>query len=382
MTRTIKVACAQMDVTPAPVQERLARAERLANEAAQAGAQLIAFPEMFNTGYAYSPENYALAEPLDGLTFTWMRQTAARLNAHLAGTFLLRDNTDIYNALLLVAPDGRFWRYNKNYPWGWERAYFRDDHQTVVAHTDLGDIGMLICWDLGHTDLWNQYAGRVDLMLVCSSPPLITEPTYHLPDGTTLQAKDMGPVFLSMKDTGSQVFVQMLAEQTAWLGVPALYTSHCGQFRSSMPNASQSLALMTLTAPWLAKFVSIAHKMEMTCGMVSGSKILSADGQAQAEQALEAGESYVLGEITLAETHPQPKGPQPEERGGLASHLISDVALPAITIPTYRAMVRKAWGAHMAPADSSTRRWLPAFGLGAAVILGLGYLIGKNSRNC
>ena len=111
MTRTIKVASIQMDITPAPVNERLTRAERLANEAAEAGAQLIAFPEVFNTGYVYSPENYALAEPLDGPTSTWMRQTAARLNVHLAGTFLLHDQTDIYNALLLVAPDGRFWRY-------------------------------------------------------------------------------------------------------------------------------------------------------------------------------------------------------------------------------------------------------------------------------
>jgi hypothetical protein len=195
-----------------------------------------------------------------------------------------------------------------------------------------------------------------------------------------LEAKDMGPVFVSMKDTGTQVFVQMLAEQTAWLGVPTVYTSHCGQFRSTVPNASQSLALMVPTAPKLAKFVSIASQMELTCDMISGGKILSADGQVRSEQSLEAGESYLLGEITLAETHPQPQGPQPKERGGLASHLISDVALPAITIPTYRDGVRKAWGAHMAPIDSSTRRWLPALGIGAAAILGLGYLLGKNSR--
>lgn len=78
LTPTIKVASIQMDVTPAPLKVHLARAERLANEAAQAEAMLIAFPEVFNTGYIYSPENYALAEPLDGLTFTWMRQTAVR----------------------------------------------------------------------------------------------------------------------------------------------------------------------------------------------------------------------------------------------------------------------------------------------------------------
>ena len=380
MTHTLKVASIQMDVTPGSVKERLERAERLAEAAAQAGAQLIAFPEVFNTGYAYHPQNYQLAETLDGPTFTWMRQTAARLHAHLAGTLLLRDQTDIYNALILMAPDGRYWRYNKNYPWAWERAYFRDDHRTVVARTELGDIGLLICWDVAHADLWRQYAGRVDLMVICSSPPRVTQPTYHLPDGATLGWQDMGPAFRSMQDAGALVFGQMVSEQTAWLGVPALYTSHCGQFRSTLPNAGASLALMVPAAPWLAKYMPVADQMEMACGMVSGGKILTAGGQVQAEQTLEAGESCLLGEVTLGETHPQTHGSQPAQRGPRLTYLLSDVALTALAIPAYRAGARLAWGAHMAPVDNSTRRWLPALGLGAAVALGLGYWLGRCSR--
>ena len=108
-----------MDANPAPTGERLARAERLVGEAAAAGAQLVVLPELFNVGYGYSAANHRLAEPPAGPTIAWMKETAARLNVHLAGSLMLLDGDEAYNALLLLAPDGRTWRYDKNYPWGW-----------------------------------------------------------------------------------------------------------------------------------------------------------------------------------------------------------------------------------------------------------------------
>ncbi|MDY7042359.1 MAG: nitrilase-related carbon-nitrogen hydrolase, partial [Chloroflexota bacterium] len=85
MSRTIKVAAVQMDANPTPTADRLARAHRLVVRAAQAGAQLVVLPELFNTGYAYTHENHLLAEPLDGPTATWIKETAAGLKVHLAG---------------------------------------------------------------------------------------------------------------------------------------------------------------------------------------------------------------------------------------------------------------------------------------------------------
>jgi len=88
MARQLKIAAIQMDANPAPTGERLERAERLVIAAAQSGAQLVVLPELFNTGYAYAESNYRRAELPDGPTVTWLREMAARLNVHLAGSLM------------------------------------------------------------------------------------------------------------------------------------------------------------------------------------------------------------------------------------------------------------------------------------------------------
>ena len=125
MPKVIQVAATQMDPAPAPLAERLGRAERLVAAAAAQGAALLALPELFNTGYIYDERNYALAEAPDGPTATWLRQMASRYGLHLGGALLLRDGDEIYDSPPLAAPDGQTWRYDKRYPWAWERAYFR-----------------------------------------------------------------------------------------------------------------------------------------------------------------------------------------------------------------------------------------------------------------
>src|SRR6266498_2555445 len=105
--RTICIAAIQMDVQPAQTDSRLYRADQIIQDTVQLGAELVVLPELFNTGYAYMDENFSRAEASDGATVTWMKRTARRMGVHLAGTLLLRDAGDIYNAMLLVAPDGQ-----------------------------------------------------------------------------------------------------------------------------------------------------------------------------------------------------------------------------------------------------------------------------------
>jgi hypothetical protein len=335
----LRVAAVQMDANPAPTADRLARAERLVIQAAESGAQLVVLPELFNTGYSYQAENHARAETADGPTATWKREIAGRLGVHLAGSLMLLDGGEVTSALLLLAPDGRRWRYDKNYPWGWERGFFREPRTrpaVTVAKTELGAIGMLICWDAGHPRLWELYAGRVDLMVICSSPPDVGHAVYRFPDGSQITVEEFGPRVASIRDSTQAVFDEMIDQQTAWLGVPAVNTVGCGEIRTPVPQGVVSLLGYAIGAPWLLKHLAQANQMEMVCGMVHQCKVVAGDGRVLTRLTKEDGESFTLAEVQLSEPRPVPRGPQPPSPIPGLAYFISDHYLPAIVKPVYR----------------------------------------------
>ena len=336
MPGIIKAAVVQMDITLAPTLERLERAERWVTEAVRSGAQLVVLPELFNTGYAYSDANFQLSEPIDGMTSTWMKKTAARLGIHLAGSLLLRETDDIFNALLLYSPSGQMWRYDKKYPWAWERGYFRERRGITVAHTELGDLGMMLCWDAGHLDLWKQYAGKVDLMLMASCPPNGADPVYRFPDGSTFTIDDFGAWMASMKNEGRHVFGSLIGEQTAWLGVPALNSGTCGQFRSTVPNSAPLVWGFSLFVPRLVKHFSHANQLNIACEVIPSCKIFDAQGTVIAERTQAQGEGLLMAEVAMADSKSQPRGPQPPAQLPYSVYFNADVLVPFLMKSVYR----------------------------------------------
>ncbi|UCG26160.1 MAG: carbon-nitrogen hydrolase family protein [Chloroflexota bacterium] len=336
---TLSIAAIQMEANVAPTAERLARAERLVVDAAQAGAQLILLPECFNTGYAWADENHAWVETLSGTTATWLAATAAWLDVHLAGSLMLLDGDECYNALLLFAPDGRMWRYDKNYPYGWERGYFRPSRRQpniTVADTDLGKIGMLICWDVGHLDLWQAYVGQVDLLLIASCPVDAGGGIYHLPNGDHFTIDDMGSRVAVNSDAARLTFGEMIDQQAAWLGVPVIHATGLGHIRTEIPLGRRALLGFALAAPRLLKYLPQANGMEMSFDLVHECKILDADGRIVARLAEEDGERYTLAEVRLAQSPPVPQAPQPPSLAPGIAYFLADTFLPAIAAAVYR----------------------------------------------
>ena len=344
-TRKVTVAAVQMDANPAPTADRLARAERLVAATAEAGSQLTVLPELFNTGYMFGPENHPLVEPIDGPSVRWMSDTASRLGVHLAGSLMVIDDEEVYNAVLLWAPDGRMWRYDKVYPWGWERCAFRGSRRApkiTVADTDLGDIGMLACWDAAHLDLWAAYAGRVDLMVICNSPPDIGHATYHFPGGDRLRHDEAGPLAAAHREDAQRLFGDMINQQTAWLGVPSVSTVGCGHITTPIPKGRLSFLAFAVSAPRLLRFMSQADELEMSCDMVHRCQVADACGEVLAELTKDDGDAFALAQVELASARPSPASSQPDSVLAGSAYFLSDLLLPGICTSVYR-KGRRRW---------------------------------------
>jgi predicted amidohydrolase len=338
-----KIAAIQMDANCAPTSERLQRAERLIKQVIPSRVDLVVLPELFNTGYGYTTENFQRAEHISGQTVTWLKETAVQHHIHLAGSLMLVDEQEIYNALLLFAPDGRMWRYDKSYPWAWERAYFRGREGITVAETDLGDIGLLTCWDAAHRDLWRQYAGRVNLMIISSCPPDITNPTFIFENGDKVTFDDFGKVGRLLKNTGERLFGEMVNQQTAWLSVPAVQTVGCGHIQTAIPNGLLSLISYLPVAPRLIKYLPQGNSIQLACDFIQGCKIVDGKGNVQTELEQAQGETFTMAEVIVPDKKAEPDRPQPKSLLPRIAYLSSDAVLPLLMLPVYRQGVHRVF---------------------------------------
>src|SRR5215510_9883877 len=79
---TLRASALQFSSTPFALSRNLESAERLIREAAAQGAQIVVLPELFNTGYVYTPRLFAAAETEDGATLRRLTSLSAELKVY------------------------------------------------------------------------------------------------------------------------------------------------------------------------------------------------------------------------------------------------------------------------------------------------------------
>jgi len=366
MSRQIKLAVLQMDATPAPTDERLSRAKKLVESVSHTGANLVVLPELFNTGYTYADTNYAVAETMTDPTVTWMRNTARQHKIYLVGSLLLRDHEHIYNTALLFAPDGEMWRYDKQYPFLWERAFFREGKGITVADTELGQLGLMICWDSAHPELWERYAGLVDAMLIISCPPLINQSEMVFPDGKRLPTATHSSHFA---DGGIQ-------EQAKWMQVPVVHSSGHGRFVTPIPVPEPTVAFSAIQQPdHFLELLKQAPEVMLEAKFGYHTQVIDADGKIVA-RVTQDGDAFTVATIDLADEKPMPIDEQPTFGYPPQEYVAIDVLSDAVYASVYQRGVKRQWGTRMAPIDWATKVWA-----GVTIItLFVGMIIGSLSR--
>lgn len=216
----LKVAAVQSSSVSKNIEENLAHAEELVESAVDEGAELILLPELMPSGYMISKEIWDMAESCNGTTVQWLRATSQEFGIWLGTTFLEAEGMDFYNTFVLVGPDGtEAGRVRKQRLAGHETLFVRGDEGLHVIETDIGRIGVGICFEATLCFLMQQfYLNAVDLVLLPTADPL-TEREYN------------GPQEFWTHDLSSET-TQLYAQA---LGVPTILANHGGPWISPLP---------------------------------------------------------------------------------------------------------------------------------------------------
>jgi len=140
-------------------------------EAAKNGADICLLPEVFIPGYSHTVGNFKQAEPLEGPTMSNLKDLAKELKVYISGSIIEKMGGDFYNTMIVIGPEGLLGTYHKKYVFSVEQKYWKRGKEVSIIHTKLGDIGLGICADMHYPKLWKQYAGKVNLILICSAWP-------------------------------------------------------------------------------------------------------------------------------------------------------------------------------------------------------------------
>jgi N-carbamoylputrescine amidase len=215
----LRVSAVQVDCQPGCVEENLRHALPLVEAAAARGAQLVLLPELMPSGYCLTEALWDAAEPFGGRTVGWLTTTARRLSIYLGTTFLEVDGEDFYNTFALATPEGGIaGRVRKSPPASLEAYFYRAGSDSHVLDTDLGRIGVGICYEnLLNQRLCQLYAAGVDLVL---------QPTA---------AGRPKPIIQGDIVRFDRMVRRIAPGYARTLGVPAILADRCGPLHTALP---------------------------------------------------------------------------------------------------------------------------------------------------
>lgn len=153
--RKFKVALAQINCKVRDKKANIQKIEEYAAEARRNNAELVIFPELSLTGYTIRDELYELAEPIPGPSVAAIEEIAKKHKAFIVfGMPELSEKTQatLYNTAVLVGPKGLVGKYRKmhlpTHSVFEEKRYFRPGYRAGVFDTELGKIGLIVCYDI------------------------------------------------------------------------------------------------------------------------------------------------------------------------------------------------------------------------------------------
>ncbi|MBE0511763.1 carbon-nitrogen hydrolase family protein [Candidatus Bathyarchaeota archaeon] len=176
MPEKVNVALAQISCKVGDKKHNIDVMKNNIKRAKEKGANLVIFPELSLTGYLNRDLAYELAEPVPGPSIYSLEEIAKKENIHIV--FGMPEQSEkahavLYNTAVLLGPDGLIGKYRKmhlpTHSVFEEKRYFRLGYETPVFETEIGKMGLTICYDMFFPEISRLLRLKGSQLIICIS---------------------------------------------------------------------------------------------------------------------------------------------------------------------------------------------------------------------
>lgn len=176
MSNEVNVALAQIDCRVGDKDYNIDKIEQRTEDAGKRDANIVIFPELSLTGYSVRDLAYELAEPIPGPSVKLLEKIAEKERMYMVCGMLERSGKAqavLYNTAILLGPKGYIGKYRKmhlpTHSVFEEKRYFRLGYQTPVFQTDIGKLGLTICYDVFFPEMSRILRLKGAQLIICIS---------------------------------------------------------------------------------------------------------------------------------------------------------------------------------------------------------------------
>lgn len=177
MNDSITIALGQISCRVGDKAHNIKAMKKKIAQARKAKADLVVFPELSLTGYVVRDRAYELAEQVpNGESIREFEKIAKEEGIHVILGMIeksFKAGAVLHNSALLIGPKGYIGKYQKmhlpTHSVFEEKRYFRPGYQAPTFATDIGNIGMLICYDIYFSEVTRLLSLKGANLIVCIS---------------------------------------------------------------------------------------------------------------------------------------------------------------------------------------------------------------------
>ncbi|MCD7740542.1 MAG: hypothetical protein LUH11_04255 [Candidatus Gastranaerophilales bacterium] len=175
----IKLIIVQLEAIAGDIEKNIEKAETLLEKGGISSADLIILPELWTTGWDCERFNEVSEELYSSKTYKFIKETALKYNSNIIGgsSVLKKDGEKDRNSCIIMNRNGELLAvYDKYHLFSHrgqsEGSYLEEGTTALLINTDIGKIGISICYDIRFPEMFRLYAfNNADLIVNMAAWP-------------------------------------------------------------------------------------------------------------------------------------------------------------------------------------------------------------------